>query len=326
VLAVGLGVLSASGHCMIAAWSTTPVCGERFWTTLVTSPEVLIFLFFMITDPKTIPSQRGARVVFAATLGIFATVMIAPHTLEYGAKVALLASLVVWSPLRWVFDRVVVDQLAETSGIADLALRIPEMPRRVFLRGLVAGAALVIVAIAIVAAGTPSREVAAAPAPTVGFLAEIDASQLPSVVVDESVGRLDVADDQDLAELVAMNLAENLVIEAEAVRTADGSLLALSNGGNRLDEMQKRLDTAIATGDRWADEYRFETLTMRIHEAAEGQTSAGLVLEATGVQDRVLYDTSGVEQSRESEPFATDFVLRQLADDRWLIVDVVGPT
>jgi hypothetical protein len=308
---------------MIATWSTTPVCDARFWTTLVTSPEILIFLFFMITDPKTIPKQRTARVVFAATLALFATLMIAPHALEYGAKVGLLGSLVVWSPLRWMFDRLSVDHAAEQSGLRNLAQRIPTAPKKVFIRGLGAGAALVMVAAAIIAAGTPSRDLGATPTPTAEFRAQIDPSQLPAVVVDASVGRLDVTDENDLAELVAVTLAENLAIEAEALRTADGSLLALSDGGSRLDEMQKRLDTAIANGERWADEYSFETLTMRLHEAPEGQASAGLVMEATGVLDRVLYDTNGDEQGRESEPFVADFVLRQLADDRWLIVDVV---
>ena len=54
-LAVGIGVLAASGHCMTARWSFEPVCGAHFWWVIVTSPEMLIFLFFMITDPKTVP-------------------------------------------------------------------------------------------------------------------------------------------------------------------------------------------------------------------------------------------------------------------------------
>lgn len=70
-LGAGLAVLSASGHCMTARWSPTSVCGARFWTVLMTSPEILIFLFFMITDPRTIPAGRGARVAFAGSLGLF---------------------------------------------------------------------------------------------------------------------------------------------------------------------------------------------------------------------------------------------------------------
>ena len=58
-LSVGMGLLAASGHCMTANWAFAPVCGVDFWRVIVTSPEVLIFLFFMITDPKTVPG--GAR-------------------------------------------------------------------------------------------------------------------------------------------------------------------------------------------------------------------------------------------------------------------------
>jgi hypothetical protein len=107
------------------------------------------------------------------------------------------------------------------------------------------------------------------------------------------------------------------------VRTADASLLRLSDGGDRLDEMQARLATAIATGERRAEEYRFETLTLRLHDAPEGQSSAGLVFETSGIVDRVLYDTSGGEQNRNAEQFDLSFVLRQLGGDRWLIVDVI---
>ena len=35
--------------------------GGYFWWVLVTSPEVLVFLFFMITDPKTTPKGRAGR-------------------------------------------------------------------------------------------------------------------------------------------------------------------------------------------------------------------------------------------------------------------------
>ena len=54
----GIGVLAASGHCMVARWAFAPVCGFDYWRVIITSPEVLIFLFFMITDPKTVPTSR----------------------------------------------------------------------------------------------------------------------------------------------------------------------------------------------------------------------------------------------------------------------------
>jgi len=323
VLAAGLAVLTISGHCMATTWSPTPVCGSSFWTTLVSSPEVLIFLFFMITDPKTIPRGRGARVLFALTLGVFTTLMIAPHTVEYGAKIGLLASLVVWSPLRWLFERVAPTVDARRSGIGELIDKIGRKPRGSFVRGMAAGAALVLVASGIVVAGVPARGTPASSPPVIEFQANIDGGAFPEVVVDDSVHRVAIDIDDEYVELLTLTLAENLAIEGEAVRTADASLLGLSDGGDRLDEMQARLATAIATGERRADEYRFETLTLRRHDAPEGQASAGLVFETSGIVDRVLYDTSGGEQDRNSERFDLGFVLRQLGGDRWLIVDVI---
>ncbi len=54
-------MLAASGHTMTAAWHVGPIEGREFWWLLVSSPEILVFLFFMITDPKTIPAGRAGR-------------------------------------------------------------------------------------------------------------------------------------------------------------------------------------------------------------------------------------------------------------------------
>ena len=94
-LALGLGLLAASGHCMTANWAFAPVCGFDFWRVVVTSPEVLIFLFFMITDPKTVPAGRVGRVVFGALVAVASVLLMAPQTDEWGTKVGLLAGLVV---------------------------------------------------------------------------------------------------------------------------------------------------------------------------------------------------------------------------------------
>lgn len=60
-MTVGVGILAGSGHCMTARWAFEPVGGFDFWRAIATSPEVLIFLFFMITDPKTVPAGRVGR-------------------------------------------------------------------------------------------------------------------------------------------------------------------------------------------------------------------------------------------------------------------------
>ncbi len=90
-LALGLGVLAASGHCMTANWAFAPVCGVDYWRVIVTSPEVMIFLFFMITDPKTVPLGQVGRVMFGLLVAIACVLLMAPQTDEWWTKVGLLS-------------------------------------------------------------------------------------------------------------------------------------------------------------------------------------------------------------------------------------------
>ena len=91
--AAAIGVLALAGHTMTARWHLGPISGFHLWWVLVTSPEVLVFLFFMITDPKTAPRSPTGRLAYAVSLGLLAGVLIAPTTSEFAAKVALLAAL-----------------------------------------------------------------------------------------------------------------------------------------------------------------------------------------------------------------------------------------
>jgi Na+-translocating ferredoxin:NAD+ oxidoreductase RnfD subunit len=93
--AAGIGVLALSGHAMTARWHLGPISGFHFWWLLVTSPEVLVFLFFMITDPKTAPRAPKARLAYAVALGLLASILIAPTTTEFASKVALLGALAI---------------------------------------------------------------------------------------------------------------------------------------------------------------------------------------------------------------------------------------
>ena len=63
--AIGIAVIAAAGHQMTARWHLGPITGFEFWRVVVLSPEVMIFLFFMITDPKTTPKSGIGRRVYA---------------------------------------------------------------------------------------------------------------------------------------------------------------------------------------------------------------------------------------------------------------------
>ncbi len=146
-LAAGIGVLALSGHSMVARWAFAPVSGFDYWRVIVTSPEVLIFLFFMITDPKTVPSSRSGRVTFGFLVAVASTLLMAPQTDEFGSKVALLGGLAVLCACRPL-----VGVLAPVfSRRSSIAVPPPVLRVGIFL--------IVVVALggAIVAAGAPAR-------------------------------------------------------------------------------------------------------------------------------------------------------------------------
>ena len=152
--AAGIGVLAASGHTMTAAWHVGPIEGRQFWWLLVTSPEILVFLFFMITDPKTTPRSSAGRRAYAVGVGLLATVLIAPQTTEFATKVAILASLALVCAARGLVE------LAGPVRMSALRTRLAAAYPSRWPRPVAAGATLV-AALAfgalVFAAGIPAR-------------------------------------------------------------------------------------------------------------------------------------------------------------------------
>jgi Na+-translocating ferredoxin:NAD+ oxidoreductase RnfD subunit len=143
--AVGMGGLALAGHELAARWHLGPLHGFDLWWVLVTSPEVLVFLFFMITDPKTAPAGGRARVVYAACLGPLAALLIAPTRSEFAAKVALLSALAV---------------------VCAVKPFLAYVPRRRLVLAAVAATLAYPLALVVVGNG-PSRAAAAPPAPAI---------------------------------------------------------------------------------------------------------------------------------------------------------------
>jgi hypothetical protein len=329
-LAGGIGVVAASGHCMTARWAFAPVCGSRFWWAIVMSPEVLIFLFFMITDPKTVPAGRVARLVFAACVALVSTLLIAPQTTEFGAKVGLLAGLVVMCVARLPLERFLPAARSDQDQLGVFAARLTTVgsvnvaPRRSFIHGAIAGAAAVFLVTGIVAVGIPSRglpQVARTePEAFQVVTAQIDPSTLPGVTVDADVA----GSSSDLAgpggQEVAVNLAEDLETETQALLTADKDLLSAVTFGDRLIEMRQRVDDAISTGETVVDHYRFDSLRISSVIRSAGQGGLSLGIDARGTLEEITYDASGDQAKSVASPFALTFVLSRPTGSRWLIV------
>jgi hypothetical protein len=330
-LAIGIGGLAASGHCMTTDWAFGPVCGADFWRTILTSPEVLIFLFFMLTDPKTIPSGNVARILFAASVGITSTLFIAPQTTEFWAKVGLLASLVAMCALRPVFDRFLPAPRSELDRLVPYMRHLAGIGnaggntlRRVALGGLTVGVVLAFGA-GIVLAGAPARTIADSSESVVYLdpVLRVDEASIPAVSIDPSVTSWNVERVREQAPGLALTLARNLAAENEVLLHGDASLLPAIDHGDRLKELQSDLADARATGRTTIERYHFDSLFLTV-KLLKSQTGLGMAFQATGTKTEETYDANGAIQSRQDAPFASMFVMRQVfGDDRWFNVGVI---
>ena len=162
---------------MTAAWHVGPIEGFEFWWTLVSSPEILVFLFFMITDPRTIPSGQAARRAYAVGVGLLATLLIAPFTTEFATKVAVLGALFLVCAARPLLVLLGSASFSQSRAAALGNVR----SRRLAVGGLTLAGTLVFTGL-VVAAGIPAR-------PEATSAVSIPAPQrLPDVTVVASDG------------------------------------------------------------------------------------------------------------------------------------------
>ena len=316
-LAAGVGVLAASGHCMTARWAFAPVCGYDFWRVIVTSPEVLIFVFFMLTDPRTVPAGRVGRIVFGFLVAVASTLLMAPQTNEFGTKVALLGGLVIMCGLRPVLDRLLPALRSEADSLRRYATPVRA--------GILAGAVLV-VGLCIVAAGTPARGVVAPDAEEVlGRVPhDIAPSTLPAITVDQDVLDWNHEISGAGVQEIVLTLVENLELENQAVLRPDPAILAAIDHGDRLDEMEARVDDAAANGTAVVQRYQIDDVEVVLLVPFGQQTSLSLGLDSRGTVIEETYD-DGQLVKRTSAPFAKTFVMRQVTGGRWLNVAVLPP-
>jgi Na+-translocating ferredoxin:NAD+ oxidoreductase RnfD subunit len=328
-LAIGLGVLAASGHCMVARWSFTPVCGIDFWRVIVTSPEVLIFLFFMITDPKTVPAGRVGRVVFGLLVAVVSVLLMAPQTDEWGTKVGLLASLVVVTAVRPLLDRVLPESRSAADDLRAFGARVlTGDPARggVHAMARLALAALAVLAlgVGIVAAGASARgQVAINTAEILDRVPhEVDPSTFPPITVDPDVSDWDHEIAGDGALEIALTLAENLEIENAALLAGDESILFAVNHGDRLGEMSDRVAVSVEQGRTTIAHYDFETMHLTLRQPVGAQSGLSLGVESTGTVTTETYE-KGALVSTDEAPFELTFLMRRATGDRWLTVAVL---
>ena len=272
--AAGIGVLAASGHSMTAAWHVGPIEGAAFWWLLVSSPEILVFLFFMITDPRTVPASPAGRRAYGTAVGLLATVLIAPQTTEFGTKVAILAALLAVCAARGVVELVRPGR------------RLAFVPRfRPRVLAGVAGAGALVYASLVVVAGIPARP------STEAATAAVDLRSLPAVTVVASDGVATI--DDATARAIAREVVANLQVEAEALSKGSLERAADAAAGAWLASLWQAIRSA--PGGRDVAPYAVERMALSLHpgddqgpptvvaalDGAAGSRTVELALEGT---------------------------------------------
>ena len=187
VFVAAVGVVAATGHSMTARWHLGPVTGVDLWVILATSPEILVFLFFMLTDPKTVPAGQRGRVVFGVSVALVAALLVALAPTEFWAKVGVLGALTLVCAAR--------------SALAAVTPSTHPGSRRV---AALAAAGLVAYIGVLSAAGLRTQSVSATPQRA------SNAVPLPHVAIRPSRGV-----DSDLDRRTAMHVASDLAADPQ---------------------------------------------------------------------------------------------------------------
>ncbi len=150
--AVLTGSFALGGHSFIAIWHVGEIRGLEYWVNLAFSPEVLVFVFFMISDPQTAPKPPLGRAIYGAATATVAASLIYFQTTEFGIKVAILSSLTVVCAVvpfieAWCRRR----QIPQATPLDDERRGTSALPRRV----LVAVRRPAVIAALIVAVAAP---------------------------------------------------------------------------------------------------------------------------------------------------------------------------
>lgn len=323
-LAVGVGVLAVLGHSMTTRWSFAPVEEWHLWRTIVLSPETMIFLFFMITDPRTTPQGRRARVAFGVSVGVASTLLLAPWPTEFGSKVGLLAGLTVMSVLRYPLERL-VSATEVDRGRVDR--RSPRARPIVALAGAVG---VMLFGASAALAGAPNRatdRVEVDPLAASEARAVASSSAMVGVEVDGPLPRIDIAPDvaalspdlasEDGAQRLVDMLVFNLSVEAEALALGDPSLLTAVAHGDRLVEMIARVESSDV-GERIRTVLRLDSIELGVVFPGGLQSGPNAGLRVVGSASDTNIGPDETPGAPVERPIDITYHLRRTSSGAWL--------
>lgn len=334
-LFVAVSLAPVPDHCMVASWHVTPLCGRDLWQILVTSPEILIFAFFMVPDPRTVPDGPVARVVFGVIVAALAVLLLGPTSLEFWTKTAILASLVIACALRFALVRFLAPfESAAFSGMT-FGRRGWRVASALAVAVVCLGALPVAAALSThspaPAAGladgkTPTVALTVGQGPTVASWVADNASSalpppvssgpvsasgrvwtlppIPTVNIASNVSSFDSSITPQVAATMAHDVVLDLIIESEARRAHDLSLAESGASGDGLTEFTDVIKQDIAAGKIVQKTYSLSSISLQLFLpkfATQASRLVGVTLHGTSTL--ITRDASGKILSQASSAY-----------------------
>lgn len=326
VFALCVGIVAAAGHCMTARWHLGPVCGDLFWWILVTSPEILVFLFFMITDPKTAPRGRVARIVYGASVAGTCALLVAPQRTEYAAKVAVLSGLAIVCAVRPFVERFFPAAGSPDDDLRVWSTRLVTRGRATLGRAALGLGAVGVGVVLLVTAGIPARSTAEAASVSLrDRVVDVDPLEVPRPRLDPSLDTVDASIDEADAEQIARDVVADLTIKGDALELRDRDIAAAGTAGPVLRGIEEIIDRADRTDRLVVPRYLLDDLTVLVVRSdSQARPQVGVALR--GRIRRTTY--SGLSPPNVTRvttaPFRHTYSLLKI-EDHYLIYDHARP-
>jgi Na+-translocating ferredoxin:NAD+ oxidoreductase RnfD subunit len=309
--AAALGILALSGHAFTANWHLGPVADSYFWKVLVLSPEVFIFLAFMITDPRTAPETRRGRRIYSVAIGLLGALLIAPMQTEYWAKVALLMSLAVVCAARplIILTREAIERRRAAGRTAAAERPVRRHRSRAGILVVTGGAAF---AALLVAAGSPARSVATLSSSTLANGIGVTIEHTPNVV----------SITPQLARQIAGDAVANLRLVSAALAKREASQASGAASGAYLAGIKSEIAKA-AGKPIVVPSYQVATVDLRLLQAVD-QAPPTVVATLTGNVTPLTYTRGSTKPQNGSTTSFTHVWDLALSDGRFVIIGEGG--
>lgn len=335
-----LALATTPDHCMVASWHVAPMCSRDLWQILVISPEILVFALFMVPDPRTVPEGPVARVAFGILVALLSVLLLAPTTLEFWTKTAILASLVIACAFRFALARFLAPLEAPVrrraghrrlswrlpaalavglillSGIpvaADLSTHSPE-PAAGLTDGTTPTLSLTIGTGPAIAGWVSGSAATALPPPSKTQPASASARlwllpAIPTVTVPSNVVAFDQSATQNAGRM-AHDVVLDLIIESEARRAHDLKLAASGATGDALKEFVDVINQDIAGGKIIQKTYSFDKVSLNLFlPKYSGQAARLIGVTLQGTSTFTTRDAAGTVLSQSSTPYSKSWGL-----------------